>query len=54
MKYEEVYLKDYADRRGGDHGLGNYFEFTNTERPRSNASSKAAGRELMELHDSSG
>ncbi len=33
VKYEKVYLKDYADRRRGDHGRRNYFEFTNTERP---------------------
>lgn len=33
VKYEEVYLKDYADGREARLGLENYFGFYNTERP---------------------
>jgi len=32
VKYEEVYLKDYADGREARVGLGHYFGFYNTER----------------------
>jgi putative transposase len=32
VKYEEVYLKDYEDVRAARQGLGEYFEFYNTER----------------------
>lgn len=32
VKYEEVYLRDYASRAETDRGLGNYFEFYNGER----------------------
>jgi len=32
VKYEEVYLKDYADPREARHGLGAYFGFYNDER----------------------
>ncbi len=32
VKYEEVYLKDYASRAEADRGLENYFEFYNGER----------------------
>ncbi len=33
VKYEEVYLKDYENVRIAKDGLGNYFQFYNTERP---------------------
>ena len=33
VKWEEVYLKDYADVPEAIGGLGNYFRFYNTERP---------------------
>lgn len=33
VKYEEVYLKDYADVRAAAAGLRAYFRFYNTERP---------------------
>ena len=33
VKYEEVYLNDYADIRGAKEGLARYFQFYNTERP---------------------
>jgi putative transposase len=33
VKYEEVYLRDYADGAEARSGLGRYFEFYNTERP---------------------
>jgi len=33
VKYEEVFLKDYADPREARKGLGNYFHFYNHERP---------------------
>ncbi len=33
VKYEEVYLKDYADVRVAVESLGRYFEFYNRERP---------------------
>jgi len=33
VKYEEVYLKAYQDGREARIGLGNYFQFYNTERP---------------------
>ena len=32
LKYEEVYLKDYADLWEAEDNIGNYFEFYNTER----------------------
>ena len=32
VKYEEVYLKDYASRAEADRGLGEYFKFYNGER----------------------
>jgi len=32
LKYEEVYLNDYADVWDAEHNIGNYFEFYNTER----------------------
>jgi putative transposase len=32
LKYEEVYLKDYADVWEAEDNIGNYFEFYNTER----------------------
>jgi putative transposase len=33
VKYEEVYLADYASPREARHGLARYFAFYNTERP---------------------
>ena len=33
VKYEEVYLKDYADPREARAGLRAYFRFYNTQRP---------------------
>jgi len=33
VKYEEVYLKAYQDRRDAKVSLGEYFHFYNTERP---------------------
>jgi putative transposase len=33
LKYEEVYLRDYADGLAARQGLGQYFRFYNTERP---------------------
>lgn len=33
VKYEEVYLHDYANPREARHGLTNYFEFYDHERP---------------------
>jgi len=33
VKYEEVYLKDYADPREARHGLRAYFRYYNDERP---------------------
>ena len=33
VKYEEVYLNEYANPREARHGLGRYFPFYNTERP---------------------
>ena len=33
VKYEEVYLHDYAHPRAARQGLGGYFEFYNHERP---------------------
>ena len=33
VKYEEVYLSDYASPRAAREGLGRYFSFYNTERP---------------------
>lgn len=33
LKYEEVYLKDYADVASLRHGIAEYFRFYNTERP---------------------
>jgi len=33
VKYEEVYLKDYADVRDAVKNLGNYFRFYNKQRP---------------------
>jgi len=35
LKYEEVYLKDYADVWEAEDNIGNYFEFYNTERSHS-------------------
>jgi putative transposase len=32
VKYEEVYLKDYENVTEAIQGLGNYFQFYNTER----------------------
>lgn len=32
VKYEEVYLHDYADVPAAEKGLGGYFDFYNTER----------------------
>jgi len=32
VKYEEVYLKDYGDVRAARYGLGQYFDFYNTQR----------------------
>lgn len=33
LKYEEVYLADYGSPREARHGIGQYFQFYNTERP---------------------
>ena len=33
VKYEEVYLTEYANPREARHGLGHYFPFYNHERP---------------------
>lgn len=33
VKYEEVYLHDYATPREARHGLAHYFEFDDHERP---------------------
>jgi putative transposase len=33
VKYEEVYLTEYANPREAHHGLGRYFPFYNNERP---------------------
>ena len=33
IKYEEVYLKAYADGRDARAGIGEYFSFYNTQRP---------------------
>jgi putative transposase len=33
IKYEEIYLRDYADGVEAHSGLGRYFPFYNTERP---------------------
>ncbi|MCC6192232.1 MAG: IS3 family transposase [Anaerolineales bacterium] len=33
VKYEEVYLTEYATPRQARHGLGRYFQFYNHERP---------------------
>ena len=33
VKYEEVYLKDYADMGAASESLKGYFEFYNNERP---------------------
>lgn len=33
VKYEEVYLTEYASPRDARHGLGHYFQFYNHERP---------------------
>jgi putative transposase len=33
VKYEEVYLTEYANPREARHGLGRYFPFYNDERP---------------------
>jgi putative transposase len=33
VKYEEVYLKDYATMREADEGISSYFQFYNNERP---------------------
>jgi putative transposase len=33
VKYEEVYLHDYAHPKEARHGLARYFEFYNFERP---------------------
>jgi putative transposase len=33
VKYEEVYLHDYATPREARHGLARYFEFNDHERP---------------------
>ena len=33
MKYEEVYLKDYATVLEANEQIGKYFEFYNYERP---------------------
>jgi len=33
VKYEEVYLTEYANPREAQHGLGHYFPFYNGERP---------------------
>src|SRR6266498_662015 len=33
LKYEEVYLTEYANPREARHGLGHYFPFYNRERP---------------------
>jgi putative transposase len=35
VKYEDVYLRDYADGRGLREGLDRYFRFYNTARPHS-------------------
>ena len=33
LKYEEIYLADYANPRQARLGIGQYFQFYNTERP---------------------
>lgn len=33
LKYEEIYLADYANPREAHAGIGQYFQFYNTERP---------------------
>jgi putative transposase len=33
VKYEEVYLHEYANPRAARRGLGRYFDFYNHERP---------------------
>jgi putative transposase len=33
LKYEEVYLADYGNPREAREGIGQYFQFYNTERP---------------------
>jgi putative transposase len=33
VKYEEIYVRDYADGRSARKGLAEYFHFYNTERP---------------------
>ena len=33
MKYEHVYLNDYGTPRAARHGLGQYLDFYNVERP---------------------
>jgi putative transposase len=33
VKYEDVYLTEYANPCEARHGLGHYFPFYNTERP---------------------
>lgn len=33
VKYEEVYIREYADGSAAHHGLERYFRFYNTERP---------------------
>jgi putative transposase len=33
LKYEEIYLADYGSPREARHGIGQYFQFYNTERP---------------------
>jgi putative transposase len=33
LKYEEIYLADYASPREARQGIGQYFQFYNTERP---------------------
>jgi putative transposase len=40
VKYDEVYLHDYISVPMARNGLGNYFEFYNTERPHSSLDGK--------------
>jgi putative transposase len=57
VKYEEVYLKAYANGREAKAGLGAYFHFYNTQRPHQALGNRTPGevfnRESMPSHEQS-
>ena len=50
LKYEEVYLREYASLREGRRGIGDYFDFYNNRRPHQSLGNRTPAEVYFGLH----